>query len=192
MSLSALTVVFERSEQSGSAMLVMLAIADSINRETQETWLSLDYLAGKARISRRTLIDTIPQLEKAGELHVDRGAGPNGCNVYRLGLHYLVGGAKSAPLETPHADLPDGVSGTDGMVLRSGVQVDAPDCTRTVKYQESSLRSEEPEVLRGKGASQRTSLHLCVRCGKMVDQLHLSTVPCMAGPILDPFEERRS
>lgn len=189
MSLTALTTVFERSEQAGSAMLVMLAIADSINRETQQTYLSLDYLAFKARISRRTLIDTIPQLEKAGELLVDRGAGPNGCNVYRLGEFYMLGGAKSALLETPDTPQPVGVSGTAGMVLRSGVQVDAPDCTHTVKYQESSLRSEGPGVLRGGGANQRTDLHRCARCGKMVDQLHLSMVPCMAGPIHDPMVE---
>lgn len=189
MSLTALTTVFERSEQSGSAMLVMLAIADSINRETQQTYLSLDYLASKARISRRTLIDTIPQLEQAGELHVDRGAGPNGCNVYRLGEFYLLGGAKSAPLETPVVDPELAATATPGAVPQYGVQPDAPDCTHTVKYQESSLGSAEARDLRGRGADQRTGLHLCQRCGKMVDALHLSMVPCMAGPIHDPFVE---
>jgi len=97
MSNTALTLVWETSKQDGSRLLILLAVADSINRETGSTFLSLDYLAQKARVSRRTLLDQLGPLEESSELHIAHGSGPRGCNVYSLGTFYQWGANFALP-----------------------------------------------------------------------------------------------
>lgn len=99
MSNTALTLVWETSKQDGSRLLILLAVADSINRETGSTFLSLDYLAQKARVSRRTLLDQLGPLEESNELGIAHGAGPRGCNVYSLGSFYKWGANFAPPAE---------------------------------------------------------------------------------------------
>lgn len=95
MSMDAIVSVIKRSTQTHGNLLIMIMIADNINDHTQETWLGIDTIARKARISPRKVIDAIPVLEKAGELIVRRGEGKNGTHIYRLGpLYTAIGGGQ--------------------------------------------------------------------------------------------------
>jgi len=84
MSIKAMSMVWERSKQSGSALLMLLAIADYAKDDGTDAWPSLATLARKTRMSRRNAIEIVKKLEEAGELQVRRGAGPRGCNFYDI------------------------------------------------------------------------------------------------------------
>ena len=152
MSTTALSLVFENSKQDGSAMLIMVAIADSINRETRSTFLSLDYLAKKARVGRRTLLDHLPDLEKSGELTIDHGAGPRGCNIYSLGPFYRWGADFALPPAiVEEALVAPATSGgsAGGAPVRSAYAVSHP----YLLVPSLDLGPEEPMVIDGKGAN---------------------------------------
>lgn len=91
MSLTALTHVWKYSEQRHSTLLLLLAMADFAD-DYGRCWASVNTLARKARISERRVVDLVAILERAGEIAVDKGAGPRGVNVY-----LIVGGAEIAP-----------------------------------------------------------------------------------------------
>lgn len=81
MSLRALTVVWEESKQEGSALLLLLALADFAD-DKGRSFPSVDTLSKKARMSRRSVQRIGGELVKAGELIIEENAGPKGCNVY--------------------------------------------------------------------------------------------------------------
>jgi hypothetical protein len=89
VSLAALTRVWETSKQDGSTLLLLLAMADFAN-EYGMCWASIDTLAKKARISRRSVIDHCQKLLGAGEILFD-GTTKRGTNRY-----LVVGGADFA------------------------------------------------------------------------------------------------
>jgi hypothetical protein len=157
MSNTALTLVWETSEQDGSRLLILLAVADSINRETGSTFLSLDYLAKKARVSRRTLLDQLGPLEGCNELAIAHGAGPRGCNVYSLGTFYKWGANFAPPTEVAEDApevLPVSGGGAEFARVQSGYAVSHP--YRIVPS--SSEGGPEEEVLTGMGAKSARDL----------------------------------
>lgn len=116
MSLEALTRVWKHSKAEHGDLLVVLAIADYMN-ENGAAWPSIDTIARKSRLNRRTVFDRITALVAMGELTVERGQSTS--NVYRLGSVYQGwsemdtgrdGGAESAraenaPVQKPVGDL---------------------------------------------------------------------------------------
>jgi hypothetical protein len=151
MSNTALTLVWETSEQDGSRLLILLAVADSINRETGSTFLSLDYLAKKARVSRRTLLDQLGPLERCNELAIVHGAGPRGCNVYSLGTFYKWG-AKFAPPTEVAGDAQEAPPISGGGAEFARVQSDYAISHPYRIVPSSSEGNPEEEVLTGMGA----------------------------------------
>ncbi len=114
MSIRHMVAVWERSAQKGSALLLMLALADSMNDDSGQAWLSIDSQAEKARIDRSTVIELHKKLEAADELEIERGAGPHGTNLYRLGrafdvaslaveLKLMLEAARGSEIPTPTA-----------------------------------------------------------------------------------------
>jgi len=153
MSNTALTMVWELSEQEGSRLLIMLAVADSINRETGTTFLSLDYLAKKARVSRRTLLDQLGPLEKSNELRIGHGEGPRGCNVYCLGSFYKWGANFAPPSsETAVAETvpPTSGGGAEFARVRNAAAISHP---YLIVPSTDSPPLEEYKVLEGMGAN---------------------------------------
>lgn len=75
--------VWDESPRKGSALLLLLAIADFAN-EHGEAWPSVDTLANKCRMSRRNVQTLASELAKDGDITIDENAGPRGCNIYRL------------------------------------------------------------------------------------------------------------
>lgn len=75
MSVTASTYVWEHSKQSGSKLVVMLALADYANPETGECWPSIETLAEKCRMTTRYLRTILTGLQKDGEVQRIRGAG---------------------------------------------------------------------------------------------------------------------
>lgn len=82
MSIKAISKVWETSKQKGSALLLLLAIADYAKDDGKDAWPSLQTLAKKTRMGRRNVIKLVQKLEEAGELKVRREKGPNGVNFY--------------------------------------------------------------------------------------------------------------
>lgn len=84
MSIKAMATVWEKSEQSGSSLLMLLAIADYAHDDGTNAWPSLSTLARKTRMSRRNAIRTIKKLEKVGELFVVRRGAEHKSNEYSI------------------------------------------------------------------------------------------------------------
>ncbi len=82
--------VWKHSKASGSALLVLLAVADFANEEGT-AYPSIETLAKKARMSPRNARYVIGDLVKAGELVVKRNAGPKGCNLFKVKTANLAG-----------------------------------------------------------------------------------------------------
>lgn len=74
MSIEVMTKVWEYSAQKGSALLLMIAIADNANK-AGECWPGMEYLAEKTRLSRRQVQRLLYKLEDEGELAIEYGVG---------------------------------------------------------------------------------------------------------------------
>jgi Helix-turn-helix domain len=99
LSIKVMQDVWQRSEQKGSALLLLLAIADHAHDDGAGAYPSVETLARKVRMSRRNTQLLIRHLEKAGEIQVEHGAGPRGCNLYAVKTlqgvkNSVAGGAK--------------------------------------------------------------------------------------------------
>lgn len=105
MSIKVMSAVWRFSKQKGSPLLMLLAIGDFANDEGV-AFPSIKTLAEKTRMSERTVQYLLSKLEQDGEITVDRGAGPHGCNRFVLPQYVVEGnsprgakfaGAKIAP-----------------------------------------------------------------------------------------------
>lgn len=83
MSIRVMSEVWEHSQQEGTALLMLLAIADSANDE-RRAWPSVATLARKTRMSERNARYLLRQLEDSKEIECDVAAGPHGSNVYTI------------------------------------------------------------------------------------------------------------
>lgn len=115
MSIKIMADVWRNSKATGSALLVLLAIADFAN-DDGTSYPSISTLAAKARMSVRNARYVIDNLVQAGELVVKRSAGPKGCNLFKVGAAILAGvqslqGAKIAGVQSVQAatGFPEGV-----------------------------------------------------------------------------------
>jgi Helix-turn-helix domain len=83
MSLKATSAVWAHSQQSGSRLLMLLALADFAD-ETGMAWALMETLANKCRVIKRNAQKAIEDLKEAGELEVIEGEGKRGSNVFRI------------------------------------------------------------------------------------------------------------
>lgn len=75
--------VWESSKQSGSKLLLMLALADHAN-ESGICWPGIESLAEKVRLSERHTKRLIQELIDEGEIEVEHGCGRGNTSMYRL------------------------------------------------------------------------------------------------------------
>jgi hypothetical protein len=86
MSIKVMSSVWENSKQKGNPLLVLLSLADHSN-DRGECFPSYNTIARKARITKRSAMRIIKQLEEAGELEITRRHSQLGdctSNVYRI------------------------------------------------------------------------------------------------------------
>jgi len=83
MSIAVQTAVWNNSKLNGTALLLLLAIADFAN-DAGEAWPSVATLAKKIRTSERNVNHLLVRLRRAKELEVRESKGPHGTNLYRV------------------------------------------------------------------------------------------------------------
>jgi hypothetical protein len=153
MSVEALSRAWDNSIHKGSELLVLVAIAENSNDDTDSTYLSIEFISWKTRLSRRSVQRIIRVLEESGELLIQRNRGRNGTNVYRINTkpgNYALRpntrnvsfdafdegqveheaesrGVNLAPVPSEVFDAPNSVVETPNSVVE-----DTPDGTRTV------------------------------------------------------------
>jgi hypothetical protein len=78
--------VFRCSRHAGAELLVLACIAETLN-DRSDTWsLSVETIANRCKLSRRTVFRALGALRASGELVVRSNAGPGGINFFALGL----------------------------------------------------------------------------------------------------------
>jgi hypothetical protein len=167
MSIKAMTLVWEHSNQSGSSLLMLLAIADYAKDDGTGAWPAIETLARKTRMKRRNAIYVIQKLEKAGELRVHRDDPEHKSNIYDIVFPEEVSVQPSAPLfgEGVQPIAPEGATHCTGGVqpiAPSGVQPIAPDplvepsIEPSVNHQRSAPKNPTPkEVYDNPDVSER-------------------------------------
>lgn len=83
MSVRKMAEVWELSQQSGSALLMLLAIAD-FSDDDGRAYPSVSALAVKCRMGARNANLLLANLRDSGELQIRVNAGPKGTNLYRI------------------------------------------------------------------------------------------------------------
>lgn len=84
MSILVMTDVWAHSKSKGSALLLLLAIADHAHDDRSGAYPAIETLARKVRMSARNVQMLIRQLEARGELSVELNAGPHRANLYTV------------------------------------------------------------------------------------------------------------
>ena len=90
MSINVMSIVWKNSRNKGSVLLLELAIADHAHDDGTGAWPSVDALARKIRMSTRATQKILRKLEKSREMTTLIGAGPHGCNAYRIEIKRIV------------------------------------------------------------------------------------------------------
>jgi len=151
MSVKVLSRVWEYSKAKGSALLVMLAIADCCNDQSV-AWPGIEYLAHHSRLSPRQVKRIIAGLEELGELQVyrERGRGnkyclnvwgPKGADIracFLCGQLEMSGKGWGIAIETHHL-IPKKSGGTDE--INNLVDL-CQECHRRVHSKESPSTEE--------------------------------------------------
>lgn len=83
MSIKVMSQLWEHSQNKGTALLMLLAIADNAD-ERGYAWPGVDYLAEKTRMTRQNVILLIKKIEASGEVSIAKRQGPKGCNMYHI------------------------------------------------------------------------------------------------------------
>jgi hypothetical protein len=109
MSVQASSWVIEHSRQKGSALLVMLMIANHAHADGTNAFPSIQTLARECRMSARQITRIVAELERSGELQVERSEG-------RLSHRYAL------PFVQPRQD--DRVAASDNPDKMTGLNPD--------------------------------------------------------------------
>ncbi len=83
MAIRTMSLVWDHSTLGGTELLLLLAIADFAD-ETGRAWPSVATLAKKIRMSERNARYLLKKIAATGELVVEHGKGPRGCNLFRV------------------------------------------------------------------------------------------------------------
>jgi len=133
-----MAAVWDYAQAKGGERLLLLAIADNAKDDGTGAWPSLTRLCAKTKFSERNVRYLLRKLEEAGELVIQPGAGPHGCNLYRVvlaGWHpeqedmsqwQKLPPAKIAPRQNPSQGGAKSVAGR-GKDFTEGGQPIAPD-----------------------------------------------------------------
>jgi hypothetical protein len=150
MSIEAIDAVwkFSRQKKSG-ALLVLLAVADHINKEGI-AWPAVSTLALKVRMSKRNVQRWLCELQKAGELEVHKNQGRRGSNIYRIVLSNNKSNACDAH-----------VVGDDAVA--SGVSSVSPTGGVTVTQSVSEPKKESTPIVPG-GDEVEFWIQICFKC----------------------------
>lgn len=140
-----MTQVWERSQQAGTDLLVMLALAD-FSDDQGSSYPAVTTLAAKCRMKPRNMNYILAALVRSGELQIRANEGPKGTNRYRividkLGMQSLAG---------------DGVQGVAGVQSSAGVQPNArPPATQCALPLQHT--ADEPSLNRQETSSSSSS-----------------------------------
>lgn len=127
--------VWENSRQRGSALLLLLAMADRAD-ELGVCWAGTNWLAIRSRLERRQTIRVIQALEAAKEIIVIRSRRPAG--GHNIVNHYIVSvGADAKTIDAAYVRIRELIS------LRGGVMEDTSDTQDT--------RGSDTQDTRGSG-----------------------------------------
>lgn len=85
MSVKVMSLVWDKSRHTGTALVMLLAIADHAN-DDGVCWPAVETIARKARVKKRQATNLIAQLEASGELIVRRGLGRNNTSIYIVAI----------------------------------------------------------------------------------------------------------
>ena len=105
MSIKVMNWVWGSSAQKGSALLLLLAVADHAHDDGAGAYPSIQTLAAKSRLTPRAVQGILNRLEAAGELIIQRRTGPHQVNVYTVPMMLR----SEAP--ATDTDLPIGANG---------------------------------------------------------------------------------
>jgi hypothetical protein len=125
MSIRTMTRVWESSMQRGTALLLLLALADFADDSGGSALPSIHTLAAKARLSSRQVKRLVAQLAGSGELAVERNAGPHRVNRYYLLVQAKPDSDARDTVTSRHHDTDSTAKGTSASL--SGVTTASPD-----------------------------------------------------------------
>lgn len=146
MSIAAMTFVWEHSRLRGTELNLLLAIADFANQDGI-AWPGIPTLAKRIRADQRTAQRCLKRIERAGELRIERGAGPSGTHLYHVVMAtQLQLGARAANLLSGGGDLPPGTLPARQPGARGGGVAVPPEPTKNhhLKKKEPAGRANEP------------------------------------------------
>lgn len=142
MSIYPLARVWDHSTQRGTALLLLLAMADRAD-ELGVCWAGANWLAERARLERRQAIRTVQMLEQAEEIIVVRSRRPTGLNIVN---HYIVSvGAPPDTLTAAHARVHELLD------LRGGIVYDTSVTEDTTPSVVEDTRGSGQDDTRGRG-----------------------------------------
>lgn len=98
MSIKVMARVWEHSRHDGTALLLLLALADYSDDEGS-SYPSVDRLASRCRMTTRNARFLLRTLQASGELQIRRNEGPKGTNRFRIDLDGLAGLKGVSPLK---------------------------------------------------------------------------------------------
>lgn len=139
-----MAAVWRGSRHSGSALLMMLAIAD-FSDDKGVAYPAVSTLAEKTRMKPRNANYLLTTLQESGELVVKVGAGPRGTNLYRIALDRLQGVQPAAGLQGD-AGLQHGAGVQGAAGLQPSARGAATGCSKPLHpiAPEPSLNHQEP------------------------------------------------
>lgn len=144
MSVQTMAAVWRGSRHGGSALLMMLAIAD-FSDDKGVAYPSVGTLAEKTRMKPRNAHYLLSELQASGELIIRVGAGPRGTNLYRIALDRLQGVQAVAGVQ-PSAGLQQG-AGVQGCAgVQPSARGGALQCAHPLHHSapKPSLNHQEP------------------------------------------------
>ena len=169
MSIKAVQAVWEHSEQVGSRLLVLLAIADYAKDDGSGAWPDVDTLAQKSRLSDTMTRNILKELVEDGEIVIHEGEGPRGTNLIDLAPRLMSGKTKGPQRKTrpkngtgkgwklPEGNpyLPEGNTGLEIRVSTEEIRVSQPGNTG---FPSENTGSPNPSLNRHSEPSDEPSL----------------------------------
>jgi hypothetical protein len=141
-----MTRVWEHSQQSGSKLLLMLALADHANDDSV-CWPGIPRLAQKIRRTERQVKSILRSLENAGEVYIVLGGGRHNTNLY-----FVTVGLDETEIKRVAAErlqLPE----TKAQAIAESITGQKGEENFTIKKGEA--QRQKGEVLSQKGEAQR-------------------------------------
>ncbi len=151
MSIHVMNLVWKKSRNQRTAMLLLLAIADHAHDDGTGAFPSVRTLARKTRQSERNVQLLLKTLESSKELKIFEGKGPNGSNLYHVNTKLLESYADWESQEIE--DVPDKDTKSSGANFsppqtfhpETSREENAPNFTGEVKNDAESARKISPE-----------------------------------------------